>query len=141
MMNRFALIAASAIALAGCATAEGYRQQVAQFIGAPSDAIMLEWGPPVRRDTLTDGSEIWVYVNEERRYDPGGYRTIPQERRTTYRDREGNVRERIERYDETVYEPPEEWWVECETRFVIAPDNRVRDFRFVGNGCVAEELY
>lgn len=140
-MKRFALIAAASAVLAGCATAEGYRQQVEQFIGAHSDTIMLEWGPPVSRDTLSDGSEVWVYFNEERRYDPGGYRTIPRERRVQFRDSQGNVRERIEQYEETVYEPPREWWVECETRFVISPQNRVRDFRFVGEGCLAEEIY
>jgi len=140
-MKRLALIAAAAAVLAGCATAEGYRQQVAQFVGAHSDTVMLEWGPPVRRDALTDGSQVWVYVNEERRYDPGGYRSIPRERRVAYYDNKGNERVRVEQYEDTVYEPPQEWWVECETRFVIAPDNRVADFRFVGDGCVAEELY
>lgn len=140
-MKRLALIAATAAILAGCATAEGYRQQVAQFVGAHSDTIMLEWGPPLRRDTLTDGSQIWVYLNEERRYDPGGYRTIPRETRTTFRDSEGVIRERVTSYDETIYEPPQEWWVECETRFVVGPDERVRDFRFVGDGCRAEEIY
>jgi hypothetical protein len=141
MKHLVLITAAAAAVLAGCATAEGYRQQVAQFVGAHSDTIMLEWGPPSRTDTLSDGSQIWVYLNEERRYDPGGYRSVPRERRTTFRDNRGNEQVRIERYDETVYEPPREWWVECETRFVVAPDNRVADFRFSGNGCLADEIY
>ncbi|XBQ17510.1 MAG: hypothetical protein ABL308_06410 [Oceanicaulis sp.] len=140
-MKRLIMIAAAAAVLAGCATAEGYRQQVEQFVGAHSDAILLEWGPPVARDQLSDGSEIWVYFNEERRYDPGGYRSIPRERRITYYDDKGNERTRVEQYEDTVYEPPREWWTECETRFVIGPDSRVRDFRFSGDACLAEEIY
>ena len=140
-MKRFAVIAAAAALLAGCATAEGYRQQVARFVGVHSDAILIEWGPPVAQDTLSDGSEIWVYFNEERRYDPGGYRIVPRERRVVWYDKDGVQRVRVEQYEDSVYEPPREWFVQCETRFVVGPDSRVRDFRFVGEGCLAEELY
>jgi len=80
-------------------------------------------------------------ICEEQRVIPGGYRTIPNERRVTYVDSNGERHTRIERYDETVYEPDETRWVQCETRFVIDPSGVVRDFRFVGDGCVAEELY
>jgi hypothetical protein len=135
------IIAAAALALAGCATSEGYRQQIEQFLGAHSDTLILEYGSPRSRDRLSDGSEVWTYLSREQRFQSGGYRSIPRERRVTFRDEQGRVRERVEQYSETVYEPPREWTVQCETRFVIAPDRRVIDFRFQGDGCVAPEIY
>jgi len=127
------------LAAAGCETAEGYRQQTAMFLGASSDSLLVELGSPVARDTLSDGSEVWTYFRRERFYDPGGPRTIQRERRISFTDEEGNRRTRVETYDDTVYEPPREWWSDCETRFVIA-DGFVRDFRFEGDGCRAPEL-
>lgn len=130
----------AAVALAACETAEGYRQQTARYLGASADALLVELGSPERRDTLSDGSQVWTYYEREWFYDPGGPRTIPRERRITYRDDQGRERTRIERYEDVVYEPPREWFTECETRFVISPADRVVDFRFEGDGCRAPEV-
>jgi len=138
---RLAAFCASAALLAGCATAEGYRQHMEAFVGSTGDVLLVELGPPVARDDLESGGEIWTYYREETRHDPGGYRTVPRERRTTWIDDKGNERTRVERYDDTVYEPPRTWSVECETRFILDQASRVIDFRFIGDGCVAEELY
>lgn len=138
---RLAAFAACAALLAGCATAEGYRQHMAGFVGASGDALLIELGPPVARDDLASGGEIWTYFREETRHDPGGYRTIPRERRITWVDDEGNERTRIEQYDDTVYEAPRTWVVDCETRFILDEAGRVIDFRFIGDACVAEEIY
>lgn len=137
---RLAAFVAAAI-LAGCATAEGYRQQMETFVGANGDSLLVELGPPVARDPLATGGEIWTYYREETRHDPGGYRTIPRERRITWVDDKGNERTRIERYEDTIYEPPRTWSVDCETRFILDDAGRVIDFRFIGDGCVAEEIY
>ena len=137
---RLTLAIALTAIVAACATQEGYRQQAALHIGQPSDALIIERGSPVARDYLSDGSEVWTYFVSEQRHDPGGYSTIPRERRIVWVDSEGYERERIEQYQETVYTPPRSWTVECETRFVISPDGIVRDFRFEGNACRAPEI-
>lgn len=138
---RFVAFAASTAILAGCATAEGYRQHMEAFVGSTGDVLLVELGPPVARDDLEGGGEIWTYFREETRHDPGGYRTIPRERRITWVDNEGYERTRIEQYEDTVYEAPRTWTVDCETRFILNDASRVIDFRFIGDGCVAEELY
>lgn len=135
------LMTAVALILGACATQEGYRQQTALYVGQSADMLIVERGSPVARDYLSDGSEVWTYFIAEQRHDPGGYRTIPRERRITYRDSRGNERTRIEQYEETVYTPPRSWVEECETRFVITPDGYVRDFRFNGQACRAPEIY
>ena len=137
----FAALVSGAAVLAGCATAEGYRQHMEAFVGASGDVLLVELGPPVARDTLDRGGEIWTYYREETRHDPGGYRTIPRERRITFVNDKGEERTRIERYEDTVYEPPRTWTVDCETRFILNEAAQVVDFRFIGEGCRAEELY
>lgn len=131
----------AATVLAGCATAEGYRQRMEAFVGASADSLLVELGPPVARDDLQSGGEIWTYYREETRHDPGGYRSVPRERRITWVDKDGAERTRIERYDDTVFEPARTWTVDCETRFILNEARRVIDFRFIGQGCVAEEIY
>ena len=129
-----------AMVLSACETAEGYRQRTALYVGAPSDTLILDWGQPVAVDTLSDGSEVWTYFVEERHVREGYYRTVPREERVTYIDEDGYERTRIVEYEDTVYEPPREWWEECETRFVISPKGVVTDFRFDGSGCRATEI-
>ncbi len=135
-----ALLAVPAL-LAACATAEGYRQRTALWLGAPADALLLERGSPVARDRLSDGREVWTYFVRERHVSDGYTRNVPRERTVRRRDRDGEIVEITESWTESVYEPPREWWTDCETRFVIGLTGLVEDFRFVGDGCVAEEIY
>jgi len=130
-----------ALGLSACATSEGYRQQMSQFIGMESDMLMIEFGAPDRVDALSSGGEVWSYDREQERVVNGGYRTLPREHRVTYVDRDGVRRERIERYEDTVYEPGYRWWSTCDTRFVINSEGRIEDFRFTGDACVAREIY
>lgn len=139
--RRLIPFAAAAALLAGCATAEGYRQHMETFVGAGSDTLLVELGPPAARDPLASGGEVWTYFREQTRHDPGGYRSIPRERRITWVDNEGNERTRIEQYEDTVYEPPRTWVVDCETRFILDETGRVADFRFIGDACLADEIY
>ena len=139
-MKRTIALLATSLWLTACATTEGYRQRTEQLIGYDADILLVEWGSPVARDRLSDGSEVWTYFEEEYRVRDGYYRTIPRERRVTFIDEEGNERTRIEQYEDTVYEPPEEYYTECETRFIIR-DGVIADFRFEGNGCRATEIY
>lgn len=134
------VVTAIALILGACATQEGYRQQTALYVGQTSDMLVLERGSPVARDYLSDGSEVWTYFFAEHRHDPGGYYTVPRERRVVWRDDRGRQHVRIEQYEETVYTAPRSWIEECETRFVVTPDGFVRDFRFNGEACRAPEI-
>lgn len=142
-ISRPRLIVATALGLilTACATQEGYRQQAALHIGQPADMLIVERGSPAARDYLSDGSQVWTYFVAEQRHDPGGYSTIPRERRIVWTDRAGRQHVRVEQYEETVYTPPRSWMTECETRFVVTPDGIVRDFRFHGEACRAPEIY
>lgn len=141
-ISRPHLIVATALGLlvSACATQEGYRQRAALHLGQSADALIVERGSPLARDYLSDGSQVWTYFVAEQRHDPGGYTTIPRERRIVWTDRAGRQHVRIEQYEETVYTPPRSWMVDCETRFVVSPDGIVRDFRFEGDACRAPEL-
>ena len=134
------LTAFAAAVLAACATTEGYRQQTALFVGAHSDALLLEWGSPVARDRLSDGSEVWTYYREFDHSTAGGNRPVTRTRTVRYQDDEGRVHTRTESYTDYVYEPPQYLTTECETRFIVGPRGIVRSFRFVGDACVAEEI-
>ena len=133
------LLVGASLVLAGCATQEGYRQQTAQYLGQHTDMLVIELGPPLRRHQLSDESEVWVYQFEDYRYVPGHHYTVPVEHRVTYRDHKGRKHERVEVSEDVIYEPPRDYWAPCETRFVIGPDDIVRDFRFNGEACVAPE--
>lgn len=134
------VIAAAALVLAACATTEGYRQQTSLLMGRPANALLVEMGPPVSRDRMAGGGEVWTYYRQRDHYSPGGPRTVQRSRTVTYRDEHGVRRQRIETWDETVYDPPREWSTSCETRFVIDRTGIVVDFRFEGSDCVAEEI-
>lgn len=137
---RIAVMLVAAAVLAGCATVEGYRQQTALFVGQPSDALLVELGPPVSREPLSGGGEVWTYYSQQHHYVAGGPRTETRTRTITWRDDRGRRQSRTETYDVTVYDPPREWSTDCETRFVVGPDGVVRDFRFEGEACRAPEI-
>lgn len=138
---RIALLLAASAALAACATVEGYRQQTALWIGATTDTLLVERGAPVQRERLSDGREVWVYFVQEHHHTDGYATSIPHTRTISRKNADGEVVQFTQTYYETRYEPPRDWWTECETRFIIGRDGRVEDFRFVGDGCVAEEIY
>ena len=140
-LSRLSFLLAAATSLAACATVEGYRQRTALWLGAPSDVLLVERGAPVQRDRLSDGREMWVYFVREHHHTDGYTTSMPRTRTISRRNADGEIVEFTETYYETRYEPPRDWWTECETRFVIGLDGRVEDFRFVGDGCVAEEIY
>jgi hypothetical protein len=139
--GRLLLALAAAAGLAACATVEGYRQQTSLWLGAFADTLLLERGAPVQRERLSDGRELWVYFVEQHHHTDGYTTSVPRTRTVSRRRPDGEVVQITQTYYETRYEPPSDWWTQCETRFVIGLDGRIQDFRFVGNGCVAEEIY
>lgn len=140
MRALIALTAAAAI-LAGCETVEGYRQQTEQWIGVHADTLLLERGSPDTRDRLSDGREVWIYSENEHHHLDGYTTTTPRTRVVRRRDKDGEIVEYTQTYYDREYQPPRDWWTECETRFVLGLNDRVEDFRFTGDGCVAAEIY
>lgn len=140
MKRLFAItLLASALSLSACVSAEGYRQHMDLLVGAPSDAVLVDWGPPQSRTPMSDGRELWSYSKTTVDDRAGYWRNDTREVKRTYKDKDGV--ERTETITETfpVWEPPQTFRARCNTRFVIA-SGRVQDVSFDGEGCVAEEL-
>jgi hypothetical protein len=140
MKRLFAMAAlAASFAISGCVSAEGYRQHMNLLVGASSDAVLVDWGPPQSRTQMSDGRELWSYARTTVDDRAGYWRDETREVKRTYTDKDGV--ERTETITETfpVWEPPQTFRSHCTTRFVIAA-NRVQDVTFDGEGCVAEEL-
>ena len=140
MIIRMALAAAAAtLALSACVSEEGYRQRMSLLQGAPSDRLLIDWGPPQSRTPMSDGRELWSYDRTTVSEQDGYWRDETREVKRTYRDKDGV--ERTETITETfpVWQPPQTSRASCSTRFVIAA-GRIQDVSFNGEGCVAEEL-
>ena len=133
------LVILSLLALAACATAEGYRQKTSQWVGAHADQLLLDWGPPVDKSGMSEGREMWTYFVEESYTTGGNYTQVPHERWVETVDEDGERIKRKETVYESVYNPPVDHFTQCETRFVIAPDGYVETFSFQGDACVAVE--
>jgi len=139
-MKRGMILVGAASLLAACATTEGYRQQTATYVGTHADVLLVELGPPVARDPLSNGGEVWTYYREHE-HSAGGYtRPVTRTRTITWLDDNGNAHTRTESYTDEIYEPPRYWTSECETRFVLDEQRIVRSFRFDGDACLAEEI-
>ena len=138
MKIRIFLAAAAAIIASGCVTAEGYRQEMATWQGRMGDDLLIKWGPPASRSTLSDGREVWLYnkttVNEQAGY----YRDESRQVTRTFKDKDG--KQKTETITETfpVWQPPQTYRSDCQTRFVLA-NQRIQEVGFDGNGCVAPE--
>lgn len=132
-------IAAAAFTLAACATAEGYRQQMSMWEGRLGDDLMIDWGPPVDRSMLDNGRELWTYHKTQVTESEGYYRDETRTVTRTFTDRDGKTR--TEQIQETfpVWQPPQTYHSECQTRFVIGQSRRIEQVSFEGNGCVAPE--
>jgi hypothetical protein len=140
MKQRLAFaIAATTLALSACATAEGYRQHMDLLVGAASDAVLVDWGPPQSRTPMSNGAEMWSYTKTTVDERAGYWRDETREVKRKVTDKDG--KERVETISETfpVWEPPQTFRSFCTTRFVMAA-NRVNDISFEGDGCIAEEL-
>lgn len=140
MNIRFLIAAtAAALALSACATEEGYRQHMSMLQGASADAILVDWGPPESRTSMSDGRELWAYTRITVDERAGYWRDETREVTRKYRDRDGV--EKTEKITESfpVWEPPQVFRSSCSTRFVMA-GGRVETVSFDGSGCLAEEI-
>jgi hypothetical protein len=131
--------AAAAMALAACVSAEGYRQQMSTWQGRLGDDLIIEWGAPQDRSTLSDGRQVWSYSRSSVEQQAGYYRDEQREVKRTVTDKDG--KQRVETITETfpVWQPPQSYTSACTTRFVLSPTQRIEAVTFDGNGCVAPE--
>ncbi|HEY7797828.1 MAG TPA: hypothetical protein VIA80_03620, partial [Hyphomonadaceae bacterium] len=77
MTFRMLIVAApvlAALTLSACVTEEGYRQQMATWQGRMGDDLVIEWGAPQEKSTLTDGRQVWTYNRSSVEQQAGYYR-------------------------------------------------------------------
>ena len=132
-------ITAAALALSACATAEGYRQHMDLLMGAPSDAVLVDWGPPQNRTPMASGGELWSYAKTTVDEREGYWRDETREVKRRVTDKDGKEREETITETFPVWQPPQTFRSTCTTRFVMSA-GRVADISFDGDGCIAEEL-
>lgn len=132
-------LAAATLALAACETAEGYRQQMGMWQGRMGDDLMIQWGAPQTRGTLSDGREVWTYNKTTIERQEAYYRDEQRQVTRKFVDKDG--KEKTETITETfpVLQPAQTYTRLCTTRFVLSPQQRVQDVSFEGEGCVAPE--
>jgi hypothetical protein len=131
-------LGAALLALAACETAEGYRQQMSYWQGRMGDDLMIRWGPPENRGTLSDGREVWTYNKTTVERQEAYYRDESRQVTRKIVDKDG--KERTETITETfpVLQPAQTYTRHCTTRFVLAAQ-RIQEVSFEGEGCVAPE--
>ncbi|ESQ87359.1 hypothetical protein ABAC460_20255 [Asticcacaulis sp. AC460] len=141
-MRRLSIVTAIAVVaiVTGCATAEGYRQRLDLMAGTHSDQLQVDWGPPDRVSPLSNGNEMWVYTKTQVHHSGNSYSQVATgSYQEHYTDKHGKKKTRTVTTYEPVWVPPETWETQCETRFVIGPDQKVISSGFEGPDCVAEE--
>jgi hypothetical protein len=124
--------------LAGCETAEGYRQQMVTWQGRSADDIVIQWGQPQKREVLSDGREVWIYSKVSTQHFDSYYKDEQRQVKRTFTDKDG--KQKTETITETypVLQPARTVSSSCETRFVLAR-RVVEQVTFAGDACVAEE--
>jgi hypothetical protein len=136
-----AALGASALGLAACETAEGYRQKMTGWQGRSGDDLLVEWGNPLERSSLSDGRQVWSYKKRSEVTSGDYYRDESRQVTRKFKDKDG--KEKSETITETfpVYVPKSTTILECTTRFVLTqpPALRIEDVKFEGDGCVAPE--
>ena len=141
MRKHLWVAAGLALAVAGCATVEGYQQHMDLIVGHTTDQLKLDWGVPDNIAPLNNGSEMWVYHRTTVSHFGNSYDQVPNGSYTqSYTDKHGNKKTRTVTTYQSVYVPPSTTETHCETRFVIGPDQTVKQVTFEGDGCVAEEI-
>jgi hypothetical protein len=132
-------LALAASLVAACETVEGYRQQMASWQGRMGDDLLIDWGPPDERTSLSDGRILWSYRRDFTTQTGGYYRDETRNVTRTYTDKDGQ--KRTETISETfpVWEPPTTRDTWCATRFILSPTQRIEQVSFDGPACVAAE--
>jgi hypothetical protein len=136
------ILALGAIAicvLAACETAEGYRQQMVSWQGKSSDELLVQWGPPASKSTMSDGKELWQYQKETTTETAGYYQDQTRQVTRTVSDKDGKSHQETISETYPVWQPPTTTHSNCSTRFVVNKMHLVEQFTFDGSACVAPE--
>jgi outer membrane lipoprotein-sorting protein len=139
MKLRMVALAAAAMALNGCVTEEGYRQQMSAWYGRMGDDLLIDWGNPQERSTLSDGRQVWTYNRSSIEEQAGYYRDETRQVKRTITDKDGKQREETITETFPVWVPPRTYASSCTTRFVMSPQQRILEVTFNGSACVAPE--
>ncbi len=134
------VLAISLITLSGCATTEGYRQHMNLWYGQHSDELLIDWGAPDEKTTLSDGRSLWIYSQVSTYHGGGYYDHQDVQRRVSYIDKHGDRRTRVVTDSYPVWVPPYTTHSTCNTHFVLNQSLIIREVSFHGSGCVAKEL-
>jgi hypothetical protein len=129
---------AISLALSACVSEEGYRQEMSTWQGRMGDDLLIGWGPPDRKSTLSDGRELWAYTKTTVDQQAGYYRDEKRNVTRTFVDKDGKTKSETITETYPVWQPPQTYRSTCETRFVLA-SQRIQEVTFNGNGCVAPE--
>jgi hypothetical protein len=135
----FALAALAASLLAACETTEGYRQQMVGWQGRSSDELLVQWGPPTSKSTMSDGRELWQYQKETVTETAGYYQDQTRQVMRTVTDEDGKQRQETISETYPVWQPPTTSRSNCSTRFVVNKAHLVEQVTFDGAACVAPE--
>jgi hypothetical protein len=124
------LAAVAASVLAGCATTETSLGRLsAQWVGKDVAAVTEQWGTTEEKQTLSDGSELWVYHKTNQATIGGQSPTTTT--RTERTEVTGINQSRQVPYEETNYDPTTIVHSKCEARFTIK-DGVVKSAEFKG---------
>lgn len=106
--------------LAACATTVRHEAALAQWVGKPLDALVLEWGPPQGSYTLRDGRQVIEYRQQQIVRRPGWGRSMLHSPRIFYlldeMDDEYSLRQ-------------------CSTRFIVDAQGIIQQWAWDGNDC------
>jgi len=135
MRAGFAVAVLAGSLLAGCTfpTQQAYQQNVQSWVGRTADSLVAAWGAPDRSYTFADGTRQLEYDRQQMRYIPGApiYTPVPIWVRTS------NGTRRVQ-YVSAWRDTPGYLDVDrCLTRFRVGRDDRIQEFSFEGDWCVA----
>jgi len=117
-------VVASAIVLAGCATAGNYKKVLDTWVGAPEVNLVRQWSPPIQTYDA-GGRKFLVYASSRSDYMPGSAGTYQTTvvGNTAYTNKIGGT-------------PAMNFNYRCQTTFELL-DEFVVAYRFQGNDCKA----
>lgn len=127
-MTRPLLLLAIVTLMGACAS---HSDTLKTWEGRHTDELVLSWGPPHSKATLSDGRVVWQYTNSGSHYVPGVTTQAPTTT-TVYGPRGGAYTAYGTR---SVTSPGYNISHHCETKFVVGSASVIMGWSYRGNGC------
>lgn len=108
------------IFISGCATSDGYREELNQFIGAPEAKLVAAWGAPDSQYTTASGERILSY-QKNRQFTKSSSQYVHD-----YKTGTGSYQPGGQKLHD----------MKCKTNFILVK-SVVREVTFSGNDCTA----